>query len=166
MGWHENQYAAPNDQWCTPPEVLEPIYEHFGEIGLDPCSDTREPHTVWAKQHYWRRWNRGGDNGLSESWDNHGLVYVNPPFSNVAPWAEKAAKEGDEVILLVPCRTGAVWWQTWVAPADVILFWKGRLTFVGAKNTAPFHCALVYWGTRPELLLKAFPGHWYVRNGG
>jgi len=163
MGWNENQYNASSDTWGTPPAVLEPIYEHFGEIGLDPCAAGLEPEPVKAELYYGPRHARR--DGLIYPWDSHELVYVNPPFSYVAPWVEKAAKEGDEVILLVPCRTGSVWWQTWVAPADVILFWNGRLTFVGAKHTAPFHCALIYWGTRPELFLKAFPGHWYVRNG-
>ena len=184
MAFSEHAYEPRPDSntWGTPDEVLNPIYEHFGDIGLDPCGsyDRRlcalhtvvpydgpgVPQTEWAHLRAMDGNRPGGymGDGLAYSWDNYGLVFVNPPFNNAGKWAEKAAKEGDEVILLLPVRTGSKWWQTFVAPADVILFWRGRLTFVGAKDIAPFHCALIYWGERPELFLKAFPGHWYVRN--
>ena len=172
MGKNENEHSG-NDTWGTPPEVLEPIYEHLGPIGLDPFG---HPDAPVKAEHYfmldkYRSAARGGglvfgdeDSLLSIDWDNHGLVFANGPFSDVAPWAYKGATQGDEVVLLVPVRTGANWWQRHIAPADVILFWKGRLKFVGAKDQAPFHCALVYWGARPEKFLEAFPGHWYVTN--
>ena len=158
MGWNESQYTeTKSNDWGTPDEVLQPLQEHFEGIGLDPCAN---PNALLEA----RRNITLPEDGLLADWSGHGLVYINPPFSKIKPWVEKAASEGDEVILLLPARTGSVWWQTYVAPADVILFWRGRLTFYGAKDIAPFHCALVYWGVRPELFLKAFPGHWYVRR--
>lgn len=177
MGKNENEHSG-NDTWGTPPEVLEPIYEHLGPIGLDPFG---HPQSLVRADNYFmlqryspfappnakacRIFYGAEDHLLAKSWDGYGLVFANGPFSDVAPWAWKGARQGDEVILLVPVRTGATWWQRDIAPADVILFWKGRLKFVGAKYTAPFHCALVYWGERRDLFLVAFPGHWYVTNG-
>lgn len=178
MGKQEHEYTG-NDTWGTPPEVLEPIYEHLGPIGLDPFG---HPNALVKARRYFMLQQyqaqladtfvgrnqcvfNDEDSLLDLRWDGYGLVFANGPFSDVAPWAWKGAREGDEVILLVPVRTGSDWWQSNIAPADVILFWKGRLKFVGATDSAPFHCALVYWGERREKFLQAFPGHWYVRNG-
>lgn len=176
MGRNENEFSE-NDGWGSPSEVLDPIYEHFGEIGLDPFGD---PNAIVKANHYFFHPHHQGvlptglnpkagitvGDGFTLSWGGYGLVFANGPWSDCAPWVYKAATEGDEVICLVPARTGANWFQHYVAPADVVLFWKGRLKFVGAKHHAPFHCVLNYWGERPELFLKAFPGHWYVRNHG
>ena len=178
MGKNENEHAG-NDNWGTPAAVLEPIYEHLGPIGLDPFGHPESPVTAdryfmlnkylgdsWfvGQTHYGKLGIGDEDELLAKNWDGHGLVFANGPFSDVAPWAYKGATQGDEVILLVPVRTGSNWWQRHIAPADVVLFWKGRLKFVGAKDQAPFHCALIYWGERREKFLEAFPGHWYVTN--
>lgn len=158
MGVSEHTYdssatAAP-DNWGTPDEVLEPIYQHFGEIGLDPCAEPTLPRRVKARGYI-----HDPEDGVEASWLDQGLVFVNPPYSDCARWTWKAARDGDEVIVLLPVRTSAKWWRRSVWPADVILFYGKRLKFVGAKYTAPFHSALIYWGSRPELFLTAFPDH-------
>lgn len=158
MGLSEHSYdtsatTAP-DSWGTPDEILDPIYKHFGEIGLDPCAEPTPPRRVRARGYI-----HDPADGVLASWANQGLVFVNPPYSDCARWTWKAARDGDEVILLLPVRTSAKWWKQYVWPADVILFYSWRLKFVGVKYTAPFHSALVYWGARVELFLEAFPGH-------
>ena len=186
---HEQDFENASDDWCTQAEVLDPIYEHFGPIGLDPFghpdSKVVAEKIVMLPKYEACRFDavqRGDtavarririDDGLEYNWDGHGLVYANGPFSQLRTdrdymsWAEKGAKEGDEVILLVPVRTGSDWWQRFIAPADVILFWRGRMHFDGAPHSATFHTALVYWGDRPELMGKAYgPRHWRVEHHG
>lgn len=174
---HEQDHENASDEWCTQVEVLDPIYEHFGPIGLDPFGHPDSKvvaDTTIMLPKYSDAARKGvifGD-GLEFSWDDLGLVFANGPFSKLrtdrdyTSWAEKGAKEGDEAILLVPARTGSDWWQRFIAPADVILFWRGRMHFHGAPHSATFHTALVYWGNRPELMAKAYgPRHWRVEHG-
>lgn len=173
MAWNENKFdpATIKDTWGTPEAVLDPIYKHFGQIGLDPCANPErfldaKLHCVEVLPGDTPEGAAVNADGLTTHWDGHGLVYINPPYFDIAPWAHKAATEGDEVISLLPARTGSKWFQRWIVPADVLLFWKGRIKFHGATHIAPFHMTLSYWGPRPELFLEAFPGHWYIREGG
>jgi hypothetical protein len=161
MGLPENIYdtsatGAP-DEWGTPAEILDPIYKHFGRIGLDPCGNQsrllQADRTVLLP-----------DDGILADWNERGLVFVNPPYSNCARWMWKATQSpaeggGDEIVALLPVRTSAGWWKQYIWPADVILFYGKRVKYHGAKYTAPFHSALVYWGDRTDLFLQAFPGH-------
>src|SRR5688572_13103528 len=42
-----------------------------------------------------------------------GLGYLNPPFTNITPWARKCAEEcqlGARILLLVPASIGANWY--------------------------------------------------------
>ncbi len=178
---HEQDHENASDEWCTQAEVLDPIYEHFGGIGLDPFANPNSlvvaekfvmlPEVADRIEPQHRAFNIHIGDGLEYPWDGHGLVFANGPFSKLRSdrdymsWAQKGAQEGDEAILLVPARTGSDWWQRFIAPADVILFWRGRMHFDGAPHSATFHTALVYWGERPELMGKAYaPRHWRVEH--
>lgn len=182
---HENQpqelprVKVSTDDWLTPP-IIADAFECFGGVGLDPCSHVcsivvpklafgsspEDPKNLRLKKVY------NQNDGLQITWDNKGLVYINPPYSDPAPWVEKAAKKGDECILLLPASTGEAWWHKWVVPSNRVLFWKGRLTFyepdgIGAarpaKYPARFSSVLVYWGTRVELFEETFKGcGWFV----
>jgi site-specific DNA-methyltransferase (adenine-specific) len=83
-------------------------------------------------------------------------VYVNPPYGRViGRWIVKAMTEPvDELILLVPARTDTAWFQPLYDHA--ICFIRGRLRFSGARENAPFPCALVYRGPRPDAFAQAF----------
>jgi phage N-6-adenine-methyltransferase len=148
MGLPESAFKK-NDGYCTPAEVYAPLVACLGPIGLDPCASAHSSVPATRKVFL-------PEDGLAITWNDHGLVYVNPPFSKIRPWVEKASHDGDEVVLLLPARTGAVWFQDFVEPCDEILFWGGRVWFEGAPAQAPFHCVLAYWGTRVEEFQAAF----------
>jgi len=100
-------------------------------------------------------------------WCGHGLVFCNGPYSDVAPWAHQMWSErgGDEVVGLVPVRTGARWWQQWTAHSDAILFLRGRVHFDNYPHQAPFHSALSYVGPRGDLFVERLKHlGWCVRN--
>lgn len=68
----------------------------------------------------------------ARSWHKFsGLCWLNPPYSDIEPWAEKCAQEsraGAEILFLVPGSIGANWWWNWVEPyADIYSI--GRLVF-------------------------------------
>ena len=60
-----------------------------------------------------------------------GLLWLNPPYSNITPWVQKCMQEtqhGAEILLLVPASVGANWYEYYVHPwADVYSI--GRLKF-------------------------------------
>lgn len=92
------------DLAATPECTCAPAYLTKADDALDPA----------------RRWHRFG-----------GLCWLNPPYSDIGPWAEKCAVEcekGARILLLVPGSIGANWWWDYVEPyADVYSI--GRLTF-------------------------------------
>lgn len=159
MGKKENEFSV-DDTVGTPEYVLEGIVAAFGPIGLDPCSHPAAvvpcevaillPEYAPASSPL-ARTTRYGD-GLATPWDGCGLVYANPPYSDLGPWCEKAARDGDEVVLLVPARTGNVYWPNTAGLADLEVRLP-RVTHHGSKTHAPWHSWLLYYGARIEAAL-------------
>jgi phage N-6-adenine-methyltransferase len=139
---------------CTPEVVLARVRE-VGPILLDPCTDERNP--VGALRYY-----APPDDGLALPWAlETGLVYMNPPYSAAAAWAEKAVLKSAvldvEIISLVAARPDSRWFYRLVwDSADAVCFWRGRLRFVGAPSSAPFPSAVVYHGPQPWRFESAF----------
>ena len=99
-----------------------------------------------------------------------GRVWLNSPYGPIellTAFVEKAAREvlygnAELVCALLPSRTGTGWWQDYVLPevmfwegspqqlrgVTVVRFLRGRVTFVGANDCAPFPSAVVVWGAR------------------
>lgn len=146
--------------WCTPPEVLDPLRAALGPIGLDPCWNENaitEPAAYYT-QH-----------GLENSWrtfDEPRLVFVNPPYGRaLGAWTRKAFFEaahfGTEIVLLVPARTDTKWFQP-LWQADALCFWEGRIKFLGADGHAPFPSVLAYWGPRADTFQHFFSAKGHV----
>jgi hypothetical protein len=154
MGVNPALMSSARDSWNTPPEVLE-LVRRLGPIGLDPCSNAG---SIVGASEEWRL--ERGEDGLARPWALAGLVYVNPPYGReIGPWAQKMAAEGRagvEIVALLPARTDARWWQESVRTADALLFWRGRLRFLGAPSSAPFPSAVAYWGPRWLTFLSVF----------
>lgn len=147
-------YSSARDSWNTPPEVLD-LVRKLGPIGLDPCSN---PASLVGASQEWSL--EGGQDGLALSWLGYGLVFVNPPYGReIREWVlrcEMSAHDGAEIVALLPARTDARWWQQHVRTADALVFWAGRLRFLGAPSSAPFPSAVAYWGPRWLTFLSVF----------
>lgn len=69
--------------------------------------------------------------GLKRPWGKS--TYVNPPFSNIAPWVIKAIEEkkrGKVVVMLITARVSARYWFDYVFPyANEIRFLEGKVKF-------------------------------------
>lgn len=77
-----------------------------------------------------------------------GLLWLNPEFSDIGPWAAKCAAEaqiGAEVTMLVPASVGSVWFRDHVAPHAMTYLLGARLCFDG-KNPFPKDCLLAHYG--------------------
>lgn len=148
--------SSANPNWETPDEFLSLVREVFGgPIGHDPCTTPDNPTSAYSFE-------TPDTNGLSSDWGRNSPVYMNPPYGRgIAPWVRKARDEGSrgvEIIALLPARPDTKWFQgVWTAP--VVCFWRGRLKFRGADNSAPFPSVVPYWGHRPARFVEVFSPH-------
>jgi len=140
-----------SDNWQTPEKVLKAV-RRIAPIALDPCSARSNPTKAAV---YWY------SKGLTHNWcifAYSGIVFVNPPYSQVSTWIDKIISENQnpenrkivEIVALVPARTDQPWFQRAISTAQLVTYVKGRLSFKGAINSAPFPSALFYFGPRPS----------------
>jgi phage N-6-adenine-methyltransferase len=84
--------------------------------------------------------------GLKQPW--HGIVWLNPPYSNILPWCKKAveyARAGGTVIALLPSWTDAHFFHAYCVLGR-ITFLKNRLVFRGCPGAhSPFASIIVEW---------------------
>lgn len=148
-------FTSNTPEWYTPERIIDLVVEVFGQIDLDPCSNSDDPATanVPARKRYTAQ-----IDGLAQQW--FGKVYMNPPYGDeIGPWIEKLVSEYKsgrvtEAIALVPARTDTAWIQPLY---DYYLcFVRGRLKFVGAENSAPFPSLIVYLGPDNDLFMDCF----------
>jgi phage N-6-adenine-methyltransferase len=112
----------------TPPELFDPLHERFA-FTLDACA---LPHNAKLERYFTPE-----HDGLKRSWKGE-RVWCNPPYSDLAPWVQKARESDAElVVMLVPAnRTEQRWWQDHVEPyrdRDERLrveFLRGRQRFI------------------------------------
>lgn len=116
----------------TPWEFIHAVEAKFGPLSWDLAADaqnTKAPCYISEET-----------NSFQVPWHQlspFGLNWLNPPFSDITPWARKCAVEaqlGAEILLLVPASVGADWYWDWVEPyADV--YSVGRIAFIGSHAT-------------------------------
>jgi hypothetical protein len=158
----------------TPLEVLE-LVRQFDSIGLDPCSNAQ---SIVGARTEWRL--ERGEDGLRRSWLGHGLTFVNNPYDAGLAWSKKMFIEsalGVEIIGLQPARTDTEWFQDYIAKANALCFWRGRIKFGAGvpdvlqrslfpsngapqlkepESGAPFPSVLPYFGRRRSLFREIF----------
>lgn len=143
----------------TPPEFLEAVERRFGRITFDLAA-TRG-HQVLGIDHYftpevdalqqdwgavdvWAMKNAGLPRPL-----RMGVSWLNPPFSNISPWAEKLATECRNLpwwtLCLVPASMGSKWWDRYVLHKCVAIG-VTRMAFAGSEHVYPKDLALLAFG--------------------
>ena len=122
----ELMFSKKTDKWSTPKD----LYDQYMAMGaFDPCP------IEWI------------EDGLSIDWKP--LTYVNPPYSNIRGFIEKALLEIEKgntylAIFLVPARVDTKWFQELIYGKHAYKFIKGRLKFGDSTNSAPFPSMLIY----------------------
>jgi phage N-6-adenine-methyltransferase len=96
------------------------------------------------------KWISEQEDSLTLDWGAlPGNLWLNPPYSNIAPWAAKCAERKNDArwtMLLVPASVGSIWFQDHVAPNAFVLELVGRLTFVGHNQPYPKDLILAAFG--------------------
>lgn len=141
--------SSDRQDWNTPRPLLDAL-KPLGRIGLDPCSNATSIVRARVK------WTVD-DDGLPRDWRRHGLVYVNSEYGDELPkWIAKCdaeSRRGVEIIGLFPARTDTQWFEL-ARERALIGLWRGRLKFLGARDSAPFPSAVGYWGRRRSLFRR------------
>jgi hypothetical protein len=151
----------------TPSAILEPVMRLLGPIGLDPCSNPNSivvsntavmlPEYAPAVAQFAQRTVYA--DGLQIVWRGHGLVFVNPPYSDplMEYFLAKAIREflgtGEEIVFLVPHRTANRYWPKTAGLFDLKIELYDRVQHHGEKHRSPFHQVLLYAGPRLERAL-------------
>lgn len=112
------QEQLTSDDYYTPAWV----FDRMGiEFDVDVCSPPGGVDWVPAKRHFTQ-----ADDGLAQPWT--GRVWMNPPYSNCAPWAERFIQHRDGVALVQSSKSA--WCGRLFDTADGVVF-MGALPFVG-----------------------------------
>ncbi len=125
-----------SDEWETPPWLFRALDTEF-RFDLDPCA---MPQNAKCAKFF-----SPSENGLDQSWDGH-TVFVNPPYSNIKPWVNKALCNDGTVVLLLPVRTDNDWFhelrQTHWAQ---FRFFRNRIRFLedGKEQKSPRFSSMV-----------------------
>lgn len=118
-----------NDTWATPPEIFHALDQEF-RFGFDVCAE----HSTAKCPEYWTI----EDDALTQDWSMAGGVFgqwlwVNPPYSNIGPFAEKAIeaqKSGRGTVMLVMCDPSVKWFaRAWEYASEIRFITNGRLAF-------------------------------------
>ena len=132
-------YSSEKGDWGTPAWLFAALNRVF-KFTLDAAaseSDAKCPKYFDKKA-----------DGLSQSWAGQ-RVWLNPPYGQKPPlWCKKALVESREngalVVLLLASRSSTNWWHDYVlAKGNCVIPLRGRLTFEGAPNCAPFSSVIV-----------------------
>lgn len=116
-----------NNNAATPWKFIKAVENKFGPLGWDLAASKENSKVGFG--HYFNE----VDNALVRSWSGlklKELAWLNPPFTNITPWAKKCAEEvqmGARILLLVPASM-ANWLWDWVVPFTDI-YSVGRMVF-------------------------------------
>ncbi len=98
-----------------------------------------------------RRYYSKAQDSLRQDWTKlKGILWLNPEFSNIAPWAEKccfSAARGATILMLTPASVGANWYRDYCHKKALVMALNGRITFVGQTHGYPKDCILTYFGS-------------------
>jgi site-specific DNA-methyltransferase (adenine-specific) len=131
---NKSLFSSNSDEWYTPMDFFTKCSDEVWGFDLDPCSDWKNAKTdkFYTKE----------DDGLSKKWI--WKVFCNPPYSDIAKWAEKCHTEiiggADIIYFLIPARTDTRYFHDFLYKKEWVelRFIKWRLKFGWSKNSAPF----------------------------
>ena len=162
-GCHVTANSGENE-WYTPPDIIEAAREVMGGIDLDPASCELAQSNVKAKRFY-----TVDDDGLSKKWA--GRVWLNPPYSKdlIGPFASKVVNESarlQQAVVLVNNATDTAWFHDLASVASAVCFLRGRVKFLDRTgkpaNTPVQGQAVLYVGANVEGFRSRFSSFGFV----
>jgi hypothetical protein len=150
------------NEWYTPPNLIESARRVMGKIDLDPASSEVANRTVRATRFFSK-----DDDGTIRPWS--GSVWMNPPYAQplIARFSEKLVAELDaesitQAIVLVNNATETGWFQLMHQRATAVCFHKARIKFLDPEGRpgAPLQGqAFLYFWPNVQAFLDEFARH-------
>jgi phage N-6-adenine-methyltransferase len=141
----------------TPWSLIHYVEKRWGKITWDLAATagnckTRLPTGLLVNRE--ARYGPGArhENALKMNWSlKRGTLWLNPPFGDIGPWAEKCATTelapDSRIVLLVPASVGSIWWAYCVDKRSDIQFLRPRVIFRKHKQGYPKDLALCVYGS-------------------
>lgn len=155
---------AGTDTYYTPKWVGEKLHLILGDKFLDPCPGQQVEHCQPSGVI------RGVGDGLTLDWTQYEYSFVNPPFSDMRSWIDKAslsADQGHKSLWFVKLDYRVAWYDALENSADWILPVKGYVRFendCGAQYpSATFQMCFAGWGVDKKLVKEVY-GHRLART--
>lgn len=127
----------------TPWEFIRAVVHRFGLLHWDLAAseENRKADSFFCE----------ADDSLAQDWTRlDGNLWLNPPFANIAPWAEKCALAATRrrgfILFLTPASVGANWFADHVHRRALVLGLSPRLTFEGTTDPYPKDLILSVFG--------------------
>jgi phage N-6-adenine-methyltransferase len=128
----------------TPRVFIDAVERRFGPLYCDLAATAENAKAP--------EWLSEPSDSLSVPWEDtfpYGILWINPPFGNIAPWAEKCAVESQSryglILLLTPASVGSEWYSKHVHRKAYVLLLSPRLSFDGV-NPFPRDLMLSVYG--------------------
>ena len=127
----------------TPREFIAAVERRWGKLTFDLAASKENTVT--------RDFLSIEQDSLKQNWTllGCGPLWLNPPFADIRPWAEKAEKESTytTLLMLVPASVGSNWYAEHAMRMARTIFLRPRLTFVGCSAPYPKDLMLLEFGT-------------------
>ena len=147
-----------NNEWYTPPFIIELAREVLGNIDLDPASNDIAQQWVNSKTFYTEE-----TNGLDKPWP--GKVWCNPPYSTalLKRFTKKFLEEYEngnmkEGIMLTNSGTDTIWGLPLQQGLQV--YTNGRISFLQPdlteKGKGSRGSLFTYFGPNPQKFIEVF----------
>jgi len=153
------EHNTGNNEWYTPPAIIEAARTVLGGFDLDPASSEIANRAVGAAQIF-----TAEDDALTREWPV-ARIWMNPPYASglvgkfISRFAS-AIRSGSSGIVLINNATETVWFQELASVASAVCFHKSRVRYVtpeGAQSGAPLQGqAIIYCGDSPEGFADVF----------
>ena len=150
-----------DDEWYTPPAVVEACRSAMGAVDLDPASNERANEIVRATRFFGVE-----DDGLVQPWA--GRVFLNPPYSRQAGKEEFLAKLAGEfgagrvtqACAVLSYDFSASWFEPLRPLYSAICLFRGRVQFYKVKpgdgHDPALGTSVVYIGPGVERFAGSF----------
>jgi phage N-6-adenine-methyltransferase len=132
----------------TPQEFIAAVEARWGSLTYDLAASA---DNAKASQYFTEQ-----DDALTQPWGCEGVLWLNPPFKNIAHWGARCHRwiderhDGDSLLLfLTPASVGSNWFAEHVHGHAMVYALSPRLTFEGCKDPYPKDCILSVYGTQP-----------------
>lgn len=125
--------GSSKQDYATPRAFIEAVEKRFGPLSFDLAAHRSNSVTgacYFGPDHP----NEDYRDSLVRPWVMPGNLWLNPPFADIEPWAEKcegARHRTGLILLLTPASVGSAWYERHVHHKAFVMPLSPRLAFNG-----------------------------------